>query len=92
MYSLIEGLTALSAYGILIIANSNLYDYTKNIPLPENEEADVDSVVVYLLPVLGITYLAGFLGYIIINSEVIIIRNIEIYIICFASLNSYNTF
>ena len=87
MYSLIEGLTALGAYGIIIIANNGLYDFIKNTFLSGNGEVDPFSVSAYLLPVLGIAYLAGFLGYIILNSEVILIGNVEIYV-SFASMAS----
>ncbi len=81
MYSLIEGLTALGAYGIVIIANTNLCNFTKNILPLENEEADALSVSFRLLIVLGITYLAGLLGYIIINSEVLIVANLKLFIL-----------
>ena len=80
VYSLIEGLTALGAYGIIMIANNSLYDFTRNIFLSENEKTDVLTVFVYFLPVLGIAYLAGFLGYIIINSEVVIVENLKLYV------------
>ena len=40
MYSLIEGLTALGAYGIIIIANNGLYDFIENIFLSGNGEVD----------------------------------------------------
>lgn len=80
MFSLIEGLTALGAYGIIIIANNGLYDFIKNTFLSGNGEVKAYSVSFNLLLVLGIAYLAGFLGYIILNSEVILIGNVEFYV------------
>jgi hypothetical protein len=96
MYSLIEGLTALGAYGIIIIANNGLYDFIKNTFLSGNGEVDPFSVSAYLLPVLGIAYLAGFLGYIILNSEVILIGNVEIYVsfalVCTIAITHFKLF
>ncbi|RZB29425.1 MAG: hypothetical protein AEth_01153 [Candidatus Argoarchaeum ethanivorans] len=80
MFSLIEGLTALGAYGIIIIANNGLYDFIKNTFLSENGEVNEFSVFVNFLPVLGIAYLAGFLGYIILNSKVILIENLGAFV------------
>ena len=77
-YSLIEGLTALGAYGIIVIVNNNLYEYVERINL--REEEDIGAPFYVLVPVLGIAYLAGFLGYIILNSDVIIAENTEIFV------------
>lgn len=74
-YSLIEGLTALGAYGIIVIVNNNLYEYVERLNL--REEEDIGTPFSALVPVLGIAYLAGFLGYIILNSDVIIAKNTE---------------
>ena len=77
-YSLIEGLTALGAFGILIIANNDIYNYIKKTEL--NRDKNVTAMYL-LLPILGIAYLTGFLGHIIINSEVILVKGIEFFIL-----------
>ena len=76
-YLLSEGLTALGAYGILIIANNNIYDYMKETGLNKDKTA---STAYLLFPVLGIAYLAGSIGHIIMNSEVILFKNIGFFI------------
>ena len=79
-YSLIEGLTAVSAYGVILIANTMLIEHIIKILLTENEDADSFAVYIYLIPLLGIAYLAGFLGHIILNSEFVIIENLKLFI------------
>lgn len=79
MYSLTDGLTALGAYGITIIANNILYDSIK-IKLSVDNSLSVVAAYVYFIPVLGIAYVAGFLGYIILNSEFIIVGNLKFFI------------
>jgi hypothetical protein len=77
VYSLIEGLTALGAFGILIIVNNDIYNFFKRAGL--NKDKKITSA--YLLyPILGITYLTGFLGHIITNSDFILIKNTQVYI------------
>lgn len=78
-YSLIDGLTALGAYGIIILANNSLCDLVKN-RLSQPDDETVFGVFIYLLPVVGVSYLAGSLGYIIVNSEVIMMANLKLHI------------
>ena len=93
-YSLVEGLAAISAYGILLIANNFWSEYirkslksaiesTKDLTIKGRRAVMIPhifSTVFNLIPVLSIAYLAGFLGYIATNSEVIIIENYSIFI------------
>ena len=78
VYSLIEGLTALGAFGILIIVNNNIYDYIKRTELNKDEKI---TAMYLFFPILGIAYLTGFLGHIIINSEFILVKNIDFFIL-----------
>lgn len=78
VFSLIEGLTALAAFGILIIVNNNIYDYIKRTEL--NKDKNITAMYLFF-PILGIAYLTGFLGYIIINSEFILVKNIDLFIL-----------
>ena len=78
VYSLIEGLTALGAFGILIIVNNNIYDHFKRTEL--NKDEKITSMYLFY-PILGIAYLTGFLGHIIINSEFILVKNVNLFIL-----------
>lgn len=78
VYSLIEGLTALGAFGILIIVNNNIYDYIKRTELNKDEKI---TAMYLFFPILGIAYLTGFFGHIIINSEFILVKNIDFFIL-----------
>jgi len=78
VYSLIEGLTALGAFGILLIVNNNIYDYIKRTELNKDEKI---TAMYLFFPILGIAYLTGFLGHIIINSEFILVKNIDFFIL-----------
>lgn len=78
VYSLIEGLTALGAFGILIIANNDIYNYIKKTELNRDKKI---TAMYLLFPILGVAYLTGFLGHIIINSEVILVKGIELFIL-----------
>lgn len=75
-FSLIEGLSAIGAYGIIILANSNLCNrFSSAISKQIREKQKSLSVLMVILmffSILGISYLAAFLGYIIINSNIII--------------------
>lgn len=79
-YSLVEGLAALGSYGIILIVNNTLCDLTKNMALSKDEAENVFVFFLNLLSIIGIAYLAGFLGYIIINSEVVIVENLKLFV------------
>lgn len=79
VYSLTDGLTALGAYGIIIIANTNLCGSIKE-RLPIDSKIPAGAICLMLFPIVGIAYLSCFLGYIIINSEVIMMDYLKFYI------------
>lgn len=79
VYSLTDGLTALGAYGIIIIVNTNLCGSIKE-RLPIDSKIPAGVICVMLSPILGIAYLSSFIGYIIINSEVIMMDYLNFYI------------
>lgn len=79
VYSLTDGLTALGAYGIIIIANTNLCGSIKE-RLPIDSKIPAGAISLMLFPIVGIAYLSCFLGYIIINSEVIMMDYLKFYI------------
>ncbi len=79
MYSLTDGLTALGAYGIIVVANNIWYESFKNI-LYEDNDTPIFNAHLFLLPVLGIAYITGFLVYIILNSEIILVSNLKLFI------------
>ena len=93
VYTLTEGLAALGVFGILIIANDNIYQHIKSIRL--NQDIKIMGEL-FLYPVLGIAYLTGFLVHVIINSKFILVENLELYIILPLILNivivHYNIF
>jgi len=74
-YNLIEGLSAVGAFGIVILANANLCNrFSEKINNRVKESTFTDNLIFILafFSILGISYIAGFLGFIIINSKVII--------------------
>jgi hypothetical protein len=79
VYSLSDGLTALGAYGIIIIANTNLCS-SINERLKGDSKKHASVICILLYPILGIAFLSSFLGYIIINSEVIMMDYLKFYI------------
>jgi len=85
-YSLIEGLAAIGSFGIIMIANNNLYSYIKRFLLPRNKEIYIDQALVYLVPSCGLAYLAGILAHIIANSHVIITKDLLLLIVLGLSL------
>ena len=78
-FTLIEGLAALGAFGVMIIANNSLCRFIKGTFISE-KDIDILGIAFYLWPLLGISYMTGFLGYVIINSEIIFLRNVDIFI------------
>nr|CBH37770.1 hypothetical membrane protein [uncultured archaeon] len=87
LYSLLEGLTALAAFGILIIGNERLCNLFMSSIEEDNRELvkfwknKYSARFIYLaiherignfLPIIGVLYLAGVSGHIILDSEAVI--------------------
>lgn len=79
-YSILEGLSALAAFGILIVANTNLCTYVKK-HLNAPSSLYVISAFIFTLPLNGIVYLSGFLGSVAVNSELISMKNTAYFIL-----------
>jgi len=72
-YTLIEGVSALGAFGILIIANNSLCKLLGKLLKfnTKSEKSIIGDALIWWLPIVGITYLSGFLGHIVSNSDMI---------------------
>ncbi len=71
-YSLIEGLAALASFGVVLLANNDLYRYVRRFLLPKNSKIGIDTAFFHLVPSLGLAYLAGILGRIVIKSDILL--------------------
>lgn len=75
-YTLIEGLAALSAYGILLMTSKMLTSYLEDLLGLERSGSNstcgfaLVAILAYTLPISGLIYLAAQTAYVITNSEI----------------------
>ncbi|ADB58802.1 hypothetical protein Arcpr_1758 [Archaeoglobus profundus DSM 5631] len=83
-FTLIEGSTALGAFGVIIIANNSLYEFIRrNFIKFDKEKGNIDTTdiigfVLLLCAILGILFITGFIGYVIVHSKIIFLKDVEI--------------
>lgn len=107
VYSLLEGLTALAAFGILIMGNERLCIIFKSSIEEDNRELvkfwknKYSARFIYLaiherignfLPIIGVLYLAGVSGHIIMNSEAVIINQEDYMLLLKLCVSSFLVF
>lgn len=63
----------------LIIANSSICKFIKDV-IQEYKGCNPAIITIYLSPIIGIAYLAGFVGNIIVNSKIILFRDCSMFI------------